>query len=380
MTKRQISQIHSSGGQSRRSMLQSAAVLLSAPFLAKATGAWAQEKLAGRGEVVVFSYGGSFTEGVRRFVYEPFTKATGIKVVDVVADLAEPQVKAMHQAGRVDWDVAYTVVQNYPAMHEAGMFVPVDHTLWDQESLEGTPQHARLDDAVVVFQTAGVLAYDARLFPNGGPQIWVDFWDVQKFPGARGLEALLGKHTIPLALLATGLAHQDIWPLTDEKLDRAFDKLNQIKPYVSKWWSAGGEPPQLLINGEYAMTSAFDGRVTAAIRKGAPIKFVWEGAWLTYSYAAILKGGPNTANAQKLFAFLNRARIAAGFTQGTGHPGPNTHQLQYLPAEWIPLLSIDPKNASKVIPEDSAWLAAKRPDGKTNADHLQERWLAWRAQ
>jgi len=128
------------------------------------------------------------------------------------------------------------------------------------------------------------------------------------------------------------------------------------------------------------MTRAFDGRVTAAIRKGTPIKFAWEGAWLTYSYAAILRGGPNTADAKKLFAFLNRAQIAAGFTQGIGDPGPNTHQLQYLLAEWVPLLSIDPKNASKVIPKDSAWLAAKRPDGKTNADHLQERWLARRAE
>ncbi|MCA1378623.1 MULTISPECIES: hypothetical protein [unclassified Bradyrhizobium] len=120
MKKRQISQIHSSGGQSRRSMLQPTAVLLSTPFVAKAMGAWAQEKLAGSGEVVVFSYGGSFTESIRKYVYEPFTKATGIKVVDVVADLAEPQVKAMHQAGRVDWDAAYIVVQNYPAMDEAG--------------------------------------------------------------------------------------------------------------------------------------------------------------------------------------------------------------------------------------------------------------------
>jgi len=57
----------------------------------------------------------------------------------------------------------------------------------------------------------------------------VDFWDVKKFPGARGLEALRGKHTIPPALLATGLAHQDIWPLTDEKLDLAFDQLKPDK-------------------------------------------------------------------------------------------------------------------------------------------------------
>ncbi|MGY3361876.1 hypothetical protein ACVWZK_008539 [Bradyrhizobium sp. GM0.4] len=29
-----------------------------------------------------------------------------IKLVDVVGDLAEPQIKAMHQADRVDWDIA----------------------------------------------------------------------------------------------------------------------------------------------------------------------------------------------------------------------------------------------------------------------------------
>ncbi|WP_128931996.1 hypothetical protein [Bradyrhizobium zhanjiangense] len=64
---------------SRRSLVKSAAGLLRIPFAAKATNAWAQEKLAGSGEGVVFSYGGSFTEGVRRYVYEPFTKATGIR-------------------------------------------------------------------------------------------------------------------------------------------------------------------------------------------------------------------------------------------------------------------------------------------------------------
>ncbi|MGY2932943.1 spermidine/putrescine-binding protein [Bradyrhizobium sp. GM6.1] len=313
---------------SRRSLLQSTAMALSVPSIAKATKVWADDKLAGRGEVVVYSYGGSFTEGVRRYVYEPFTKATGIRVVDVAADFAEPQIRAMHQGGRVDWDIGYLVPQSYPAMHEAGMFVPIDYSLWNQESLEGTPQHARLEDAVVIHQTTGVLAYDERAFPTGGPQNWVDFWDHKKFPGPRGLEAPLGKHTIPHALLSTGIGHKDVWPLTDNKIDRAFEKLNQIKPHVVKWWTAGGEPPQLLINGEYAMSSAFDGRLTAAIRGGSPIKFSWDGAWLTRSYAVILKGGPNTANAQKLLAFLNRAEIAAGWTQGTGYPGAQYKSAQ----------------------------------------------------
>ncbi|OSJ13551.1 hypothetical protein BST63_16570 [Bradyrhizobium canariense] len=94
----------------------------------------------------------------------------------------------------------------------------------------------------------------------------------------------------------------------------------------------------------------------------------------------MLKGGPNTENAQKLIAFLNRAAVAAGFTLGTGYPGPNTNQLKHLPSDLLPLLSINPENASKVVHEDSAWVAAKRPDGKTNLEHIGERWLAWRVQ
>ncbi|MBT1517148.1 ABC transporter substrate-binding protein [Bradyrhizobium sp. SRL28] len=378
MTKRD-SGGHSHGGLNRRSLLQSTATLVAAPFVAKATAAWAQEKLAGSGEVVVYSYGGSFTEGARRFVFDPFTKATGIKVVDVVADVAEPQVAAMFRAGKVDWDIAILVGANYPAMHEAGMFLAIDYSLWDEESLVGAPAHTRLHDAVVSYAVAGVLAYDQRAFPESGPKNWVDFWDVKKFPGPRGLFAPLAKHNLQFALVAAGVAHKDVWPFTDEKLDLAFRKLDEIKPHITRWWSAGGESTQLLINRELAITSSFDGRMISAMRQGAPVKFLWEGAMLAPQYATILKGGPNSANAQKLIAFLNRAQIAAGWTQGTGYPGPNTNQLKYLPADLVPQVNVNPENASKAIIEDTAWLAAKRPDGKTNVNYIQERWLKWRA-
>ncbi|WP_128931998.1 hypothetical protein [Bradyrhizobium zhanjiangense] len=83
----------------------------------------------------------------------------------------------------------------------------------------------------------------------------MDFWDVKTFPGPRGLFAVVGKHALQFALLAAGVAHRDIWRLTDDKIDRAFEKLNEIRPHVTKWWTAGGEAPQLLINREYAMTA-----------------------------------------------------------------------------------------------------------------------------
>lgn len=363
----------------RRGLLQAAAMAMAVPAVARATTAFAQEKLAGRGEVVVFSYGGSFTQGLRNSVFEPFTKATGISVVDVIADFAEPQVKAMNQAGRIDWDIAQIDPFNYPTMDDAGMFLPIDYSLWHDEALKGTPQNARLKNAVVAFRAAKLIAYDKRAFPKGGPKNWVDFWNVEAFPGPRGLFAPGPRDNFGFALSADGVANSDRWPLTDDKIDRALKKLDEIKPHVAKWWSAGGEATQLLLNRECVMTSCPDGRAILAIRQGAPIHIEWEGANLTDIYWTVLKGGPNSENAQKLIAFANRAQIAASYTLSVGFPGPNTNQLKYLPPDLVPLLSIDPANAAKVVPQDSTWLAAKRPDGRTNADHIQDRWLAWRA-
>jgi putative spermidine/putrescine transport system substrate-binding protein/mannopine transport system substrate-binding protein len=363
----------------RRTFLQATAAAMTIPAIARATTAFAQDKLTGSGHVVVFSFGGSFTQGVRRYLFAPFTKATGIEVIDVTADFAEPQVKAMNQARRVDWDTAFVQGFTYPAMHEAGMFEPIDYSLWDDESLKGTPKSARLKDAVVAFVADTLLAYDERVFGKHGPNNWADFWNVKVFPGPRGLSAPNPEYNLQFALLADGVAKENIWPLTDDKIDRALKKLDEIKPHVTKWWTAGGEAPQLLINREYAMTSAYDGRAISSILQGAPIRMVWDGAYGKYNYWTVLKGGPNSANAQKLIAFVNRAEIAAGFTQGTGYPGPNMNQLQHLPSKLAPLVWVNPENAAKAVIEDAAWLAAKRSDGTTNFDHIQKRWLAWRA-
>lgn len=89
------------------------------------------------------------------------------------------------------------------------------------------------------------------------------------------------------------------------------------------------------------------------------------------------EGGAKHGERAKADRILNRTQIAAGWTQGTGYPGPNTNQLNYLPAELIPQVNVNPQNASKCIIDDANWLVEMRPDGKTNADHIQERWLAW---
>ncbi|WP_439366053.1 ABC transporter substrate-binding protein [Bradyrhizobium sp. DASA03005] len=365
-------------GLNRRTLLQFAAAAMSIPAIARSNTAFAKDKLAGSGEVVVFSYGGTYTKALRKAVFEPFTQATGISVLDVVADFAEPQVRAMSEAGRVDWDIAMIDAQNYPAMDRAGMFLPIDYGLWDDEAVKGTSQDARIKDAVVAFRSVTMVAYDQRAFPKGGPKNWEEFWDVKNFPGPRGLGPN-ARHNLVFALQADGVSKSDLWPLTDDKLERAFKKLDQIKLQIPKWWVAGGEPVTLLMNREYAATSCPDGRAIGAIRQGSPLRIVWDGGNLNYIYWTVLKGGPNSSNAQKFIAFVNRAEIAAAYTMGVGYPGPNTNQIKHLPPDLVPNLSIFDENASKLVLQDNAWLVAKRPDGKTNIDYIQERWLAWRS-
>ena len=65
-------------------------------------GAVAQDK-----ELVIVATGGSFEKALRENFYDPFTKATGIKIRAIPASFAEQwtKVKAMSAAGQVQWDI-----------------------------------------------------------------------------------------------------------------------------------------------------------------------------------------------------------------------------------------------------------------------------------
>lgn len=71
---------------------------------------------------------------------------------------------------------------------------------------------------------------------------------------------------------------------------------------------------------------------------------------------------------------LHRGLSRRSFIESTAN------QLQYLPSDLLSLLNINQEIASRVVDQDPAWLARQRSNGKTNLDHLQERWLSWRAQ
>jgi putative spermidine/putrescine transport system substrate-binding protein len=83
-----------------------AAVAVTGPGLAGALGAraaWAQAAKSS-GEVVVCTWGGSYTESQKKAFFDPFEQETGIRVRVVgIPDLAK--IQAMVQSHAVEWDL-----------------------------------------------------------------------------------------------------------------------------------------------------------------------------------------------------------------------------------------------------------------------------------
>ena len=56
------------------------------------------------------------------------------------------------------------------------------------------------------------------------------------------------------------------------------------------FWSAGAQPPELLVSGEVVMATGWNGRFfNATVGEGAPIVQVWDGQGLDYEYFVLVK-------------------------------------------------------------------------------------------
>ena len=113
---------------------------------------------------------------------------------------------------------------------------------------------------------------------------------LQRRHAAQELGRLVGRQEIPRRALDArpsdrqSRVRADRRRRAEDKLypidfDRAFKKLDQIKPHVTVWWSTGQQPAQLLLDKEVVLATGWNGRFYDLIKKGAPIEIEWnEGA------------------------------------------------------------------------------------------------------
>jgi putative spermidine/putrescine transport system substrate-binding protein len=162
---------------------------------------------------------------------------------------------------------------------------------------------------------------------------WQDFWDIAGHPGRRGLQKT-ARGTLEYALLADGVSPGDIYRTlrSQDGQDRAFRKLDQLKPYLT-WWDQPAQPAQMLAAGKVLMTSAQAATVLAA---GAAAHrhfgVQWAGSLTDTGFWAVPQGAAHAgASALALLVATDPARLAE-FAQASFFGPPTKDALEMLPA------------------------------------------------
>lgn len=257
-------------------------------------------------DLTVISWGGSVNDAQREAFFAPFTAETGIKVVDDAWGGGVGAIRTRVEAGGdPGWDVVQGEAEEVQIGCAEGLYEPID---WSQikEKDQLIPEGVSKCGVGSMVWSAGI-AYDKdKLDP--APTSVADFFDTQRFPGKRAIRKG-PKYALEIALMADGVPADKVYESlrTQEGVDRAFAKLETIKPDLL-FFESGGQSIQLMASGEAAMVMAFNGRVTAANQTDKRnFKFIWPGSVYAVDSWVILRNSPNKDAAMKFLDFAARA-------------------------------------------------------------------------
>ena len=333
--------------------------------------------------ITVVSWGGAYTKSQVEAYHKPWIAATGnqIKSEDYNGGIAE--IKAQVEAGNVSWDVIDVELSDAIRACDEGLLEEMDHS-----SLPAAPDGtAATDDflpgtlydcAVASIVWSTIFAYDKEKMADG-PTTIADFFDTEKFPGKRGLRKN-PKANLEMALMADGVAAGDVYDVlgTDEGVDRAFAKLDSIKSEVV-WWEAGAQPPQLLADGEVAITTAYNGRIFNAVAdENKDFEIVWDGQVYDLDLWVVPKGSPNKEAAMDFVAFSTAteqlAAQASYISYGPARKssGPLVGKFHNKDIDMGPQMPTAEVNLTNALQNDFEFWA-------DNQDQLSERFNAWLA-
>lgn len=329
-------------------------------------------------DLTVMSWGGAYGAAQTEAHVKPFAASSGIATMMIDSDDPSGPIKAMVEAGNVTVDVASLEYAAAVRMCDEGLLEPIDIAMLPAGA-DGTPAiddflpGAVIECGVSTDIWANIYAYDTTKLTGTVPTTAGDFFDLEKFPGKRGLRKG-AKGVLEFALMGDGVAPADVYATlaTPEGLDRAFAKLDSIKSEVI-WWEAGAQPPQLLADGEVVMTSAWNGRIANAIKEGKTFKIVWDGQAPDLDMWAIPKGTPNLEKSYEYLAFASSAEVQSALAPYIPYGPTNLDAVALVDAELAKSLPTHPDNLKAAIPLNPQFWG-------DNGEELRARFNTWLAQ
>ena len=266
-------------------------------------------------EVNFVSWGGAYAESQQKAYVDTY-QGGDVNFLEYQGSLDE--IRNQVNSGNVTWDVVDVL------SHEA--IVGCNEDLFeelDRDIFVNGPDDTPMDDDIMMDVPNDCVApqvfwsyvtfYNEGSFKGTQPTTIADFFDLNKFPGKRGLRSW-PHGLIEMALIADGVEIRNVYKLMSTKagIDQAYKMLDKIKDDVV-FWSTGEESLELVRSGKVSMSLAFNGRVGSAVLTGKD-KFVtiWDGQVLDADWLVIVKGAPNLEEAKKFLVHASAPAQQAG--------------------------------------------------------------------
>jgi putative spermidine/putrescine transport system substrate-binding protein len=342
---------------------------------------------AHKGPLTVVSWGGVYSKSQQEAIYRPFTRATGIEISDKVYAGTLDQIRSQQADGEVAWDVVDVDPVDAEAGCNEGLFEKLsfvlpaapDGTSASDDFLPGTIHPCAIGSvawSMVIARTGSegdVLADDLR------PDSLADFFDLQTFPGGRGLRRT-PMANLEWALLADGVDPAAVYALlrSDAGVERALAKLDTIKEAIV-WWQDASEPAELLTGGQVVMSSTYNAPIfnDIAVRQ-RPIELIWDHQLWDIDLWAILTGAPHREAALEFVRFATSTQPLARQTRWLPY-GPVRRSSAPLAGDFVhadidvtPYLPTTPENLETALRNDALFW---REEGPALVERFNE-WLA----
>jgi putative spermidine/putrescine transport system substrate-binding protein len=297
------------------------------------------------GEIVWADFGGPTNEARQEIYFDPFTDETGVEVVSVVVEDAIQNAMMAGEPG--DYDATHVGLDQVYANKDNLIEIPEEYQ--DQALPEDIRAYA-----FGTFFVGHAQGYLTDTFPDGGPKTWADFWDVDTYPGMRAWPGSPGSYdsTCEIALMADGVAPEDLYPLD---LDRCTTKLDELRPDIV-FYQSYPEIQQLLASGTAAIAMGPSGQFAGLRNAGQDVTVSWENAVVAPNVIAIPKEAPNPDNTLALVEVFHDPELQAEFSARTNYGPGNPDAYEYIPEDVQERLVNAPSHDTVVL-QDSKWRA-----------------------
>ena len=245
-------------------------------------------------QLTVVGFGGDPQKAQIAALVTPFAEKTGVKIIQD-SPSAAPKIQAMVQAKKITWDTV-NIDPTFTAQN-CGSFIEKQPELDRSQIIPGFDYN---DCSVPVGTVAFILVYNKKKYGANPPTSWADYFDLQKFPGSRGVFSNIVDSPLEIGLLGSGVPADQLYPLD---IQRSIAKWQTVKKSLVVYQS-NSEGQDQLVTGSVDMSIIVHARLIAANKQGADYGAVWTNNIQQNAEWDIVKGTPNLLAARALSRYM----------------------------------------------------------------------------